>query len=67
MWDVPTGRIAAAIERRVLDWWRTALGAAPALTNACMPQNGATETASLALVDPDATAALVISLTREDQ
>jgi hypothetical protein len=56
IWPTETGAVALQVEAHVLEWWRLELGAPPALLHEQMPQRGASETASLDLVDLDATA-----------
>jgi hypothetical protein len=60
--EVPTGRLAEQVERAVLRVWREELKAGVAVGPDQMPQGGFTETASLALVDPRATALTIFEL-----
>lgn len=62
IWPVDTGLQALVIEKRILHWWRNDLGACAFVEQVQMPQRGATETASLGLVDPEATAHRVETL-----
>lgn len=63
-WTLPRGTDAFAVEREVLRWWRDDLGAPQSVDPGEMPHAGATETASLALVDPDETVEVVDRLVR---
>lgn len=56
IWPVETGVQALVIEKKILHWWCNDLGACAFVDQVQMPQRGATETASLGLVDPEATA-----------
>ena len=66
VWDTPEGSQAEHLEARVLSWWRSELRAPQALTPGDMPQGGWTETAWLADVDPDETAAFIERLIAAD-
>jgi hypothetical protein len=50
-WSTPTGDDAEVVEATVLKWWREGLGAPAFVPRVAMPQDGASETASLAAVD----------------
>lgn len=58
-WPTPTGFIAEDVEGRVLRYWREVVGAPASVPREEMPQGGWTETASLLLVEPDETCALI--------
>ena len=58
-WDVPSADDAIGFEREVLSWWRTAVGAPPAMLPGDMPQGGASETASLMLIELEDTAEFI--------
>lgn len=62
IWPTPTGRQAERIEEEILLWWREELIVPPAVTFAHMPQRGASETASLSLIDLDLTVAKIIAM-----
>jgi hypothetical protein len=62
VWPVPTGRQAEEIEHAIIRVWREGLGAAIAVAAHDMPQGGFTETASLALVDPDLVALEIVAM-----
>lgn len=58
------GRIALAIEKEILDWWRNDLGLPPYLSQCEMPQNGWTETVDLDAIDIPATIDRIQELVR---
>ena len=58
-WEVSTGDRAVEIESAVLEWWRSDLGAPPALLASEMPQGGWSETASLLWVRIEDTSARI--------
>lgn len=64
-WVVPTGAHAAAVEQKILRWWRQEIGAPIALSHKEMPQGGWTETASHSYVGVSATKVRIEELTAE--